>query len=58
MRPVPPPERSDRSFTVWALITCQSGAVSPSPVPLIGSLLATERAQVIDDGSEQLSAVV
>jgi hypothetical protein len=41
-RPEPRPERSARSWSVVGLVTIQSGAVFPSPRPLIGSLLLTE----------------
>ena len=41
-RPLPFPERSALRFTVRFPVIAQSGAVSPSPNPLTGSLLLTE----------------
>ena len=41
-RPLPLPARSALRFTVRFPVICQSGAKSPSPVPLTGSLLLTE----------------
>lgn len=40
-RPLPLPARSALRFSVRFPVICQSGAVSPSPVPLTGSLLLT-----------------
>src|SRR6187399_1539103 len=45
--PSPDPDRSARSLTFWLLITSQSGAASPSPVPLIGSSLLTDKIELI-----------
>lgn len=46
VRPSPDPARSARSRSRCASITSQSGAVSPSPVPLTGSLLVTSSEQI------------
>ena len=43
MRPLPWAERSARRLTVPGLVMTMSPAVSPSPRPLSGSLLVTER---------------
>ena len=53
-RPVPVAARSDLSFTARFPVICQSGEVSPSPRPLIGSLLLT--AAILQTGAaSQLS---
>ena len=52
------PERSARSCTRFELMMIQSGAVSPSPRPLTGSLLVTLSVQLIADGEVQLSVLL
>src|SRR3954467_14405681 len=51
------PARSDRNLRVSAPVICQSGAVSPSPVPLRGWLDATETMYDIGAGSTRSLAI-
>src|SRR5687767_2008586 len=56
MRPVPFWARSARKSTVRSPVMIQSGSWSPSPVPLIGSLLVTET--ILQDTGPLLSVAL
>ena len=56
-RPLPLPALSALKLTVRSPAISQSGAVSPSPVPLIGSLLSTDMTLQAGSGS-QLSIAI
>src|SRR3954452_8334640 len=51
------PARSDRNLRVSAPVICQSGAVSPSPVPLSGWFDATETMCDMGAGSTRSLAI-
>jgi len=51
-RPLPFPPRSARRLRLCGPVTTQSTGVSPSPRPLVGSLLDTEATRQVGAGSQ------